>query len=284
MVSAGVLAEIGRAQLPSAFNFLIGKEAPLVRRRLTLRPRRVSAVWGDRGVCGARREESSLAPAAAGVEAVTVALINAHANPSGARFQTWRTGCPASVIASTSIFPKTQYERHGGADQCLCRADDAQLSGQARRVSQRSGVTAPVHVTSNNGGRSVWESAAAAIDPSRRAGFRRGLRRMARGTGDHNVITVDIGGTARHVLIRDFTPAVTTGTRIENLPIIVPVIAWAMAGGGSIVSVDDHGMLKIGRGRLIPGPRATAAAARATITDCYVAAGYVDRSLSSAAA
>src|SRR5690349_21207138 len=112
----GVL-EIGRAQLASAFSFLLRKEQPLVPRNLVSE---VSARLDPHGAVVAETTEAELDAiastfAAAKVDAVTVMLLHAYANPE---FEadiaaSLRRRLPGlTVTPSAAIWPeRREYER-----------------------------------------------------------------------------------------------------------------------------------------------------------------------------
>ena len=76
-----------------------------------------------------------------------------------------------------------------------------------------------------------------------------GAVRQAGISGYDDIITLDMGGTSTDVcLIRDGQPDLSTETEINGLPVRTPVIDIVTigAGGGSIIWVDDGGMLRVG--------------------------------------
>ena len=287
----GVL-EIGRAQLPSAFSFLLQKEPPLVPRSLVLE---VSARLDHHGNTVARAIDAELDAitatfAAAEVDAVTVMLLHAYANPE---FEadiaaSLRRRLPGiAVTPSAAIWPeRREYER------CLVALMNAYvepmmtdyLAKLSERI-QRSGITAPVFITSNNGGTLSIDTARQRPIDTILSGPASGVvaaSAVARHTSFRNLITVDMGGTSADMsVVQELEPAQTTRTTVGHLPITVPVVSVTAigAGGGSIVWVDEQGLLKVGphSAGASPGPACYAAGGtEATVTDCYVVAGYID--------
>jgi N-methylhydantoinase A len=287
----GVL-EIGRSQLPSAFSFLLQKEAPLVPRSLVLE---VSARLNHHGVILAEATEAELDAiadtfAAARVDAVTVMLLHAYAWPEfeadvAAALRRRLPGI--DVTPSAAIWPeRREYER------CLVALMNAyvepMMTGYLAKLADRIrclGIEAPVYITSNNGG-------TLSIDTARRRPIDTILSGPASGvvaasavaghTPFRNLITVDMGGTSADMsVVQELEPAQTSRTTVGHLPIIVPVVAVTAigAGGGSIVWVDEQGLLKVGphSAGASPGPACYASGgSEATVTDCYVAVGYID--------
>src|SRR5690349_12236497 len=154
----GVL-EIGRAQLPSAFSFLLQKEPPLVPRDLVLE---VSARLDHHGTIIATATDGELDTiaatfAAAKVDAVTVLLLHAYSRPEfevelAEALHRRLAGIP--VTPSAAIWPeRREYER------CLVAMLNSyvepMMTDYLAKLSARIqglGITAPVYITSNNGG------------------------------------------------------------------------------------------------------------------------------------
>ena len=91
-----------------------------------------------------------------------------------------------------------------------------------------------------------------------------------------------MGGTSADIaVIRDGEVEFTTKARIGDLPLMMPVVGVSSigAGGGSIVSVDNYGVIKVGpeSAGADPGPVAYGlGATRPTVTDCYLVLGFID--------
>jgi N-methylhydantoinase A len=91
-----------------------------------------------------------------------------------------------------------------------------------------------------------------------------------------------MGGTSADMsVVQGREPTHTTRTQVGGLPLMVPVVAVSAigAGGGSIVWVDRQGALKVGpmSAGAAPGPACYGkGGTEATLTDCYLAAGYID--------
>ena len=162
------------------------------------------------------------------------------------------------------------------------------MTGYLDRLSQRIrglGLSAPIYITSNNGG-------TLSIDTARQRPIDTILSGPASGvvaasvvagqTPFDNLITLDMGGTSADMsVIQQREPAQTTRTQVGGLPLIVPVVAVSAvgAGGGSIVWVDRQGALKVGPSSAgaAPGPACYGnGGTEATLTDCYLVAGYID--------
>ena len=294
VVSAGNrgVLEIGRAQLPSAFSFLAPQEPPLVPRNLV---REVSARLDVHGAVVGQATEAELDEIAAifqaaGVDAVTVMLLHSYANPAfeldvAARLAERFPGL--SISTSAAVWPeRREYER------CLMALMNAYIqplmTGYLDRLSQRIcglGVSAPIYITSNNGGTLGIETARQRPIDTILSGPASGVVAasvVARQTPFDNLITLDMGGTSADMsVIQQREPTQTTRTSVGGLPLIVPVVAVSAvgAGGGSIVWVDRQGALKVGPSSAgaAPGPACYGrGGTEATLTDCYLVAGYID--------
>ncbi|MDP1543112.1 MAG: hydantoinase/oxoprolinase family protein, partial [Polycyclovorans sp.] len=99
--------------------------------------------------------------------------------------------------------------------------------------------------------------------------------------GLERVVTVDIGGTSSDMAVcTPSRPDVTTQTWLGALPLITPTVNVTAigAGGGSLVRVDSHGLLKVGpeSAGADPGPVCYGrGGAQPTITDCYLTLGLL---------
>ncbi len=80
------------------------------------------------------------------------------------------------------------------------------------------------------------------------AGGLQGARMIAAGIGCERVLTFDMGGTSTDVAMIDGELVLTTEGRIGPYPVGVPMVDLHTigAGGGSIASVDEGGLLHVG--------------------------------------
>lgn len=71
---------------------------------------------------------------------------------------------------------------------------------------------------------------------------------LGRLIGEDRLITFDMGGTSTDVSLIDGEPKITTETKIEGIPVKVPMIDIHTigAGGGSIAWIDEGGVLRVG--------------------------------------
>jgi len=105
---------------------------------------------------------------------------------------------------------------------------------------------------------------------------------LSRWIGVPNLICADMGGTSFDAaLVIDHEPAISASTRIEGLPLLVPVIELATigAGGGSIAWIDAGGALNVGpqSAGAVPGPICYGKGGTApTFTDAALVSGLID--------
>jgi N-methylhydantoinase A/oxoprolinase/acetone carboxylase beta subunit len=111
-----------------------------------------------------------------------------------------------------------------------------------------------------------------------------GSKRVAVESGEHNVISLDMGGTSCDIaLIRDGTPIITNQTRVANFPLRMQMVDVNTigAGGGSIAWVDGAGSLRVGpqSAGAEPGPACyRRGGTDATVTDASLVLGYLNPS------
>jgi N-methylhydantoinase A len=139
-------------------------------------------------------------------------------------------------------------------------------------------------VMQSNGGRlpatAMRSSAITALFSGPAAGVVGAVRQAAR-SGRGDLITFDMGGTSTDVaLVRGGEPALAPETEVDGLPIRTPVldIVSVGAGGGSLVWMDDGGMLRVGpqSAGADPGPACYGrGGTRPTVTDAHVVRGTI---------
>ena len=108
-----------------------------------------------------------------------------------------------------------------------------------------------------------------------------GAVRQAGRSGYENLVTLDIGGTSTDVcVVTGGVPQLTQEFQLDGLPIRMPLldINTVGAGGGSIVWVDEGGMLRVGprSAGADPGPACYGrGGTEPTLTDAHVVRGTV---------
>jgi N-methylhydantoinase A len=228
-----------------------------------------------------------------GVEAVAIVFLHAYANPAHERraAEIIREEFPAAAVCISSdvlsIF--REYERSMATAlnaYVLRRVGD--YIGRIETGLKSRKVAAPLLVMNSNGG--VVGPAQAQRQPiqmalSGPAAGVIGASFLARAAGRGNAISIDIGGTSADVsLIRDGTPASTTGAEIGPFPLALSTIEIHSigAGGGSIAAVSEIGSLQVGphSAGADPGPACYGrGGTKATVSDAHVVLGRLPENL-----
>jgi N-methylhydantoinase A len=300
------ILEMRRLRIPVLYDLQYKKPPPLVPRRLRLE---VNERLGARGVMQQPLDEASVHAATeilreAKVEAVAVALLHSYADPTHERrvAELIRAALPKDVYVtcSTDILPEIrEYERTSTAVVNAyvgpkVRDYIAALERDVRAI----GVKGALQIMKSDGGVMTIESATrrpAYITESGPAAGVIACARMARALGLDNVISFDMGGTtAKAAMIESGEPARTTEYEVGSginlssklvkgggYPIKLPFIDVSEigAGGGSIVSVDTAGSLRVGprSAGASPGPVCYGTGGTdPTFTDAMVALGFLN--------
>ena len=147
-----------------------------------------------------------------------------------------------------------------------------------------NGFTGHFSVMQSNGGRlpaaAMRSNAITALFSGPAAGVVGAIRQAGR-SDRGNLITFDMGGTSTDVsLVENGEPSIAAETEIDGLPIRTPVldIVSVGAGGGSLVWIDDGGMLRVGprSAGAEPGPACYGrGGTEPTITDAHVVRGTI---------
>lgn len=222
-----------------------------------------------------------------GYDAVAICLLSSYANDAHEEqlFELLDAALPEAVISVSSHVTREFREFE--------RASTVTLAGYVQPVIDRyiarletslaqMQVAAPLSIMQSNGGRipasAMRRNAISALFSGPAAGVVGAIRQVGRG-GAANLITFDMGGTSADVcLVSDGRPTISPDTEIDGLPVRTPVIdiATVGAGGGSIVWIDDGGMLRVGpiSAGAVPGPACYGKGGQQpTLTDAHVIRG-----------
>ncbi|MER8827860.1 hydantoinase/oxoprolinase family protein [Mesorhizobium sp. M0938] len=286
------ILEIARSRMPSSFDFHASKEEPLVPR---FRIVEINARLSASGEMTMMPDDAELDRVAAeikalGVDAAALMLINGYTKPAVEIDLASRLSAKAGGLAISSaaaIWPEIrEYERTLVA--CL----NAYIQPLMHRYFsglksglERDGVVAPILVTASNGGSLSLSSAGDRPVETILSGPASGVMaaaRLAEAAGVQSIITFDMGGTSSDIAVASAGSAqLATRTDVGGLPLVLPVVDVSAigAGGGSIVWVDDYGVLKVGprSAGAMPGPVSYGRGGiEPAVTDCYLALGYID--------
>ena len=286
----GIL-EIARANLAHTQDYTLRKEEPLVPRDLIFETSARTLSDGTVIERPAKGETAAIAGriGAAGIEAVSVQLLNSYLHPEmerevAAALRDQLDGIP--VTESAYIWPELgEFERAliSILNAYVQPIMESYLDGLTQRIRE-AGIDAPIYITASNGGTVSIETARKRPIDTVLSGPASGVvaaTRVAAVSNHTDIITVDMGGTSCDIsVVQGGEPAFTTQSHVGDLPLILPVLDVSAigAGGGSIVWVDPQGVLKIGpqSAGADPGPVCYGRGGnQPTITDCYLLVGYI---------
>ncbi|MEO6625782.1 MAG: hydantoinase/oxoprolinase family protein [Burkholderiaceae bacterium] len=298
--------EMRRLRIPVMYDLQYDKPPPLVPRRLRFE---LAERLGARGEVKTALDDAQVRAVARrlldeGVESVAVCLLHSYVNAAHEQ----RTGEILREVLgnkpyiglSSHILPEIrEYERTSTAVvNAYIGPIVKHYVGSLSSQLKAAGIDGPLHIMQSNGG--TMSAAAAAEKPAFlvESGPAAGViacARIARSAGLGNVISFDMGGTtAKAAMIEDGEPARTTeyevGAGINVSSKLVKGGGYAIklpfidvseigAGGGSIVSVDAGGSIKVGprSAGAVPGPACYGLGGdEPTFTDAAVVLGYVN--------
>jgi N-methylhydantoinase A len=214
------------------------------------------------------------------IHSVAVSFLFSFVNPAHEQWVTKQLRAEGFfVTASSEILPEfREYERTSTTvvNAYVSPVLDAYLASLEREITPKA-----FHLLQSNGGRlSVSQARGHGVRSilSGPAGGVVGARYLAGLAGFNRILTFDMGGTSTDVSLVHEDIHVTTEAEVGGCPIRVPVIDihTVGSGGGSLVTVDVGGNLRVGpqsaganpgpvcygRGGIIP-----------TVTDAHVVLG-----------
>ncbi|WP_251975901.1 hydantoinase/oxoprolinase family protein [Salinicola avicenniae] len=286
------ILEIGRARMPSSFDFHATRETPLIPRENVLeigaRFDRDGAItrWPD----AAEIERVAADLAALDVDAAVLMLINGYLQPeqeTELAAALARHGSTISVLSAAQTWPEIrEYERTMAAvlNAYIQPLMDRYFARLTELIGEL-GIDAPLLVTTSNGGSMSLATALARPIDTVLSGPASGVVAAIRLGNEADVsrlVTFDMGGTSSDIAVSQArAPEMVTRTEIGGMPLVVPVVGVSAigAGGGSKVWVDELGVLKVGpeSAGADPGPIAYGrGGTEPTVTDCYLTLGVLD--------
>ncbi len=222
-------------------------------------------------------------------DAVAICLLSSYANPDHERaLQAALAAELPGVFVTCSCDVIREFREYERASTTTLAAYvqpviDAYLDRLALKLADQ-GFAARFSVMQSNGGRLPVEgmrrNAISALFSGPAAGVVGATRQSAK-SDVGNLITFDMGGTSTDVcLVTDGRPGISPDTELDGLPVRTPVldIATIGAGGGSLVWIDDGGMLRVGpqSSGAVPGPACYGrGGTEPTITDAHVIRGTI---------
>jgi len=298
--------EMRRLRIPVMYDLQYDKPPPLVPRRHRYELAERLAASGDIRVALQDAQVYAIADRLLeeGIESVAVCLLHSYANAVHERrageLLRERLGGKIYISLSSDILPEIrEYERTSTAvvNAYIGPVVRDYIGSLSARLKS-AGVNGPLHIMQSNGG--TMSASAAADKPAFlvESGPAAGViacASMARSAGLANVISFDMGGTtAKAAMVENGEPARTTeyevGAGINVSSKLVKGGGYAIklpfidvseigAGGGSIVTVDGSGSIKVGpkSAGAIPGPACYGLGGTdATFTDAAVVLGYLN--------
>ena len=286
--------ELARLGMPEMYSLFCHRAEPLITRdRIFGIPARMRADGSDAVAPDADSVHQAVAKArAAGAEGIIVALLHS-----------WRDGRHEAMVkamieaeapdlfvfTSSDVWPVIrEYERT--STTILNGYVHPRVSGYIAALEDRlaaRGVPARALLTKSNGGlmtASEGRSDCVSMLLSGTASGVIGAAWLARQAGEDRILTLDIGGTSSDfALIVDGAVQYGSDALIGEFPLHIPSVSVSSIGigGGSIATVDNHGVLRVGpeSAGSLPGPAAYGRGGeRATVTDAMVVCGWLGHS------
>ncbi len=222
-------------------------------------------------------------------EAIAICLLNAYVNPEHEQRlrEILQAALPGVHVTISSDITREFREFERASTTTLSAYVQPVIDRYIARFRARlvdAGFKGRFSVMQSNGGRLPAEAMRAnainALLSGPAAGVMGAVRQTGR-SGYQNLVTLDIGGTSTDVcVVTGGTPQLTQEFELGGLPIRIPLldINTIGAGGGSIVWVDDGGMLRVGprSAGADPGPACYGrGGVEPTLTDAHVIRGTV---------
>jgi len=293
-VTAGFrdLLIIQRLHVPRPQYWYGGRPEPLVpRERVFEIAERLRADGSVHEALSADSVRQAVAAArAADAEAIVICFLHAFRNPAhelAARAIVEREAAGLIVCCSSQIWPRMrEYERAiVSIVNAYVMPRVAGYLGQLEGRLAQAGVPAVPYITRSNGGVMTARGARAQPAETLLSGPASGVIgaiAVASRSGIRDLITLDIGGTSADVaFVENGTAQVSQQEHVASFPIMMPVIGVSSigAGGGSVIVVDDAGVLRIGPESVgsDPGPACYGrGGTRAALTDAFLVGGFLN--------
>jgi len=227
--------------------------------------------------------------AAGEYEAIAICLLSSYASPIheqclkqwiGAAFPSLRVACSHEITREFREFERA-------STTVLSAYVQPVIDGYLDRFEAtlaKAGFRGHFSVMQSNGGRlpaaAMRRNSITALFSGPAAGVVGAIRQAAR-SGRENLITFDMGGTSTDVsLITGGRPSLAAETEVDGLPIRTPVldIVSVGAGGGSLIWIDEGGMLRVGprSAGADPGPACYGrGGTQPTVTDAHIVRGTI---------
>jgi len=222
-------------------------------------------------------------------QAVAICLLNAYINPAHEQMlrEMIAQELPAVHVTISSDITREFREFERASTTSLSAYVQPVMDDYISRFVTKladMGFKGQFSVMQSNGGKLPAEAmranAVTALLSGPAAGVMGAARQAAR-SGFVDLVTLDMGGTSSDVcMVTEGKPRLTTEFTIDRLPVRIPIldINTVGAGGGSIIWVDDGGMLRVGprSAGADPGPACYGRGGTVpTITDAHIVRGTI---------
>ena len=285
--------ELARLRMPDMYSLFCQRPDPLVPRDMIFGlPLRMRADGRRSDAPEGAVAEAVAQARAAGAEGVIVSLLHAWRDPAqeiAVREEIEALAPELFVFTSSEVWPVIrEYERSSTA--ILNGYVHPRVSGYLEALEARleaQGVPARAMLTKSNGGvMTAGEGRRDCVSMllSGTASGVIGAAWLARQAGESRILTLDIGGTsADFALIIDGEVQFGSDELVGEFPLHIPSVSVSSIGigGGSIASVDEHGVLRVGpeSAGSVPGPACYGrGGTRATVTDAMAVCGWLGHS------
>ncbi|MBN9675470.1 hydantoinase/oxoprolinase family protein [Salipiger bermudensis] len=285
--------ELARLRMPDMYSLFCQRPDPLVPRDMIFGlPLRMRADGRRSDAPEGAVAEAVAQARAAGAEGVIVSLLHAWRDPAqeiAVREEIEALAPELFVFTSSEVWPVIrEYERSSTA--ILNGYVHPRVAGYLEALEARltaQGVPARAMLTKSNGGvMTAGEGRRDCVSMllSGTASGVIGAAWLARQAGESRLLTLDIGGTsADFALIIDGEVQFGSDELVGEFPLHIPSVSVSSIGigGGSIASVDEHGVLRVGpeSAGSVPGPACYGrGGTRATVTDAMAVCGWLGHS------
>ena len=286
--------ELARLGMPEMYSLFCHRPEPLITRdRIFGIPVRMRADGTDVIAPEATSVREAVQKArAAGVQGVIISLLHSwrdNRHEAAVKEMIEAEAPDLFVFTSSDVWPVIrEYERTSTA--ILNGYVHPRVSGYIAALEDQleaRGVPARALLTKSNGGlmtASDGRRDCVSMLLSGSASGVIGAAWLARQAGEERILTLDIGGTSSDfALILDGGVQYGSNALIGEFPLHVPSVSVSSIGigGGSIATVDSHGLLRVGpeSAGSLPGPAAYGRGGeQATVTDAMVVCGWLGNS------
>jgi N-methylhydantoinase A len=286
--------ELARLKMPDVYSLFCSRPEQLIARDMIFGiPARLRADGSEARAPDMKAVAAAVAVARAkGAAGIIISFLHSwrdDAQETAIKSEIEKLAPDLFVFTSSEVWPVIrEYERTTTA--ILNGYVHPRVSGYLTALEDKlasRGVKAPALLTKSNGGvMNAAEGKRSCVQMllSGTAAGVIGAAWLARLAGEKHVLTLDIGGTsADFALIIDGEPQFGTGELIGEFPLHIPSVSVSSigVGGGSIASIDAHGVLRVGpeSAGSTPGPACYGrGGTQATVTDAMAVCGWLGHS------